>query len=233
MLYAALGDSITYGYDASKDSASYVRRFVRALSGKEKVNLYLHAKPGWTSKHLVKTLPKAPECIFDEAKLVTILVGGNDLLRASPWLLNGSHKNVYSVAQRVQDNLEEIVGMVKRKTNTLIIGTLYNPFPNSVLAEEYMDTVNKAILKIAHQHHIRIADIRRVFHQREHMLIEGYKRGILKDMRFRGNPIHPNDTGHAAIAREFLRVYRVSTGNARKGSQTKQMRTNPTRTKTR
>jgi lysophospholipase L1-like esterase len=219
LLYAALGDSITYGYEASTGDAAYVARFVKFLSRNQSVNLFVHAKPGWTSKHLVKSLPKVPDCIWKEAQLITVMMGGNDLLRASPWLLSGTAKNVQKVAQRFQHNLERIVATVRQPRTTCIIATLYNPFPNSALAEECIGLINQSILHIANQYQLAVADVRNVFRNREQRYIKGYKQGSIRDMRLIGNPIHPNDEGHAAIAREFLTAYRRATVSPRKSRQ--------------
>jgi lysophospholipase L1-like esterase len=218
-LYAALGDSITYGYEASTDDAAYVARFVEYLSKNRSVNLFVHAKPGWTSKHLVKSLPKVPDCIWKEAQLITVMMGGNDLLRASPWLLSGTAKNIQKVAQRFQDNLERIVHTVRQPRTTCIIATLYNPFPNSELAEECIGIMNQSILHIAKQYQLAVADVRNVFRNREQRYIKGYKQGSIRDMRWIGNPIHPNDEGHAAIAKAFLAAYRRATASRRKANQ--------------
>ncbi len=215
-MYAALGDSITYGYEATADDAAYVARFVKSLSKNQNVNLFLHAKPGWTSKHLVKSLPKVPDCIWKEAKVISIMVGGNDLLRASPWVLSGSLTNAQKVVQRFHENLEKIVHTVRKPNNTCIIATLYNPFPNSDLAEEYISKVNRSILHIADRYRLAVADVAKVFRNREERYIKGYKQGSLRDMRFIGNPIHPNDEGHAAIAKAFLAAYRRATAKPRK-----------------
>jgi len=212
MLYAALGDSITHGYDASTTESAWVQRFLRNLSRTQTVNLYLHTKPGWTSGQLAKSLAKVPDVIWAEAKLVTILVGGNDLLRASPRLLNGNYTQVYKVAERVQDNLEAALATVRRKDGIVILGTLYNPFPNSLLAEEYTQTVNHSIRRVANRNGTLVAELERLFHNREDQFIEGYRKGNLRDMRLFGNPIHPNDKGHEAIAKAFLRTYRSAKG---------------------
>jgi lysophospholipase L1-like esterase len=219
LLYAALGDSITYGYEATTDDAAYVARFVKSLSRNQTVNLFLHAKPGWTSKHLVKSLPKVPDCIWKEAKLISIMVGGNDLLRASPWVLSGSLANAQNAVRRYQENLDQIINTVRKPHSICIISTLYNPFPNSELAEEYIGTLNRSILHIADQYRLVVADVAKVFRNREARYIKGYKQGSLRDMRLIGNPIHPNDEGHAAIAKAFLLAYRRATAKQRKAKK--------------
>lgn len=208
MLYVALGDSISYGYSSTRHSRSFPQRIARSLSQAQKVNVYLQAKPGWTSRQLLKSLDAVQPCIWDEAKLVTLMVGGNDLLRASPWALNGNHGYVVRVADRYHQNLCEIVERAKRPQSKFIISTLYNPFPNSLVAEEYTALVNNAVRRVAKKYGLILVELDKAMSGKEARLVDGYKRGTIKDFRLRGNPIHPNDAGHAVIASKFVSAYR-------------------------
>lgn len=215
MLYAALGDSITYGYTAGDENSRYVARIQSSLSKQQAVNVFLHAKPGWTSKQLLKSAERVPDVIWAEARLITILIGGNDLLRAVPWLIEGNTARIMRIAEKVRDNVAELVHLIKRPHSTILLATLYNPFPNSLLAEEYTEAINKSLRMIAQREKVHLADVRKHFFRRESEFIDGYRHGKLRDMRIRGNPIHPNDTGHEAIAQVFLRTYRRTATNAR------------------
>ncbi|MCF8565968.1 SGNH/GDSL hydrolase family protein [Alicyclobacillus tolerans] len=215
MLYAALGDSITYGYSAEDENARYVNRIQSSLSRKQPVNLFLHAKPGWTSKQLLKESRKVPDVIWAEARLITIMVGGNDVLRHAPWLLDGGTTRIFKVADKLRDNLEELIDLVRGPKCTIVLGTLYNPFPKSVMVERYLDVINQSIRSVAQREKLPLADIAKHFVRREGQFIDGYKRGKMTDMRIIGNPIHPNDKGHEAIAQIFLRAYQRSTGGTR------------------
>lgn len=226
MLYAALGDSITYGYASSTEETRFAGRVVSSLSKQDKVNLYVHAKPGWTSKRLLKTLRDVPECIWDEAQLITIMVGGNDLLKALPWLIDGKRRQLGRVTRNLHQNLTEIVRLVKRPQSKIVLATIYNPFPNSAVAEECVEALNKAIRLVVRQEDLILADVRQQFFSREDNFVGGYKRGLVRDFRIFGNPIHPNDEGHLEIARTVLRSYRRSVVQnrmkSRKSSQGRQ-----------
>lgn len=215
MLYAALGDSITYGYSSSSDQSRYVTLIQSSLAKQQPVNLFLHAKPGWTSRQLLKAARRVPDVIWAEARLVTIMIGGNDLLHAIPWLIDGNSSRLIKVADKVRENVSELVHLVKRPSSIVLLGTLYNPFPNSFLAEEYTEAINKSIRSIAQRERVHLADVRKHFYRREHEFVDGYRQGKIRDIRLIGNPIHPNDDGHEAIARVFLRTYRRSVANAR------------------
>ncbi|MBX5435818.1 MAG: SGNH/GDSL hydrolase family protein [Alicyclobacillaceae bacterium] len=213
MLYAALGDSITYGYCATSPERRYVARMQRAL--RQPTSLFVQARPGWTSRQLLRTLRRVPECIWDEAKLVTILIGGNDLLVSAPWLLEGHPGRTFKVAERLYVHLTDIIRYVRRPQSTVIVGTLYNPFPNSLLAKECFHVVNETIRLAAQRERVAVADVAARFANREADLIDGYRRGTLRDLRLIGNPIHPNDAGHEVIASTMLAAYRQAAGAPR------------------
>lgn len=210
MLYTALGDSITHGYSSTSEEKRFVNQVRNSLSKQQKFNLYVHAKAGWTSKQLLKSLQTVPDAIWDETRLFTLMVGGNDLLRISPWLLDGSHRPLYKAADRLYDNIVEIVELVSRPQAKFVIATLYNPFPSSLVAEECVDSLNKAIRAAARKKRLLVADIRNQYLGKEDRYIGGFKTGNIRDFRLIGNPIHPNDAGHLTIARTILRTYRQS-----------------------
>jgi len=216
MLYAALGDSITHGYSSSSEEKRFVNHIQQNLSKRQKLNLYVHAKAGWTSKQLLKSLSSIPDCIWDEAKLITLMVGGNDLLRIAPWLLDGSRRPLYKAADRLYENIVEIASIVQRPQSKIVVATLYNPFPNSMAAEECVEALNKAIRTAVRRKKLLLADVRQQYLGKEQQYISGYKQGNIKDFRFFGNPIHPNDAGHLTIARTILRAYRQSLGRVRR-----------------
>lgn len=217
MLYAALGDSITYGYSASEEDLGFVHQIKRALNRQDRVNLYLHAKPGWTSGQLCKSLKKVPDCIWSEAKVITLLIGGNDLIKSAPWLLDTRSSRITRITERFSENLTEIVRIIRRPQVKIIIGTIYNPFPNSPLVDKYTQQMNRVIESIAHRERLILADINKRFYRKEHLYIEGFRRGVLKDFKLIGNPIHPNDKGHKAIASAYLRAYRASLSKTKLG----------------
>jgi lysophospholipase L1-like esterase len=208
MLFVALGDSITHGYNCSNDSNRFPNLVYRKLKKTNKsVHPYILAKPGWRVRQLRKAVEKLPSCIWEETRYVTILVGGNDLLRALPVLLSNANR-ITSHAQTFQNELGKILQIIKRPNMTIGIGTLYNPFPNSILAERSVAAFNDVIRSVAKRHRLRIADLHSVFLLHESAYIDGYKTGELRNFKLFRNPIHPNDRGHAKIAKAFVRALR-------------------------
>lgn len=210
MLYAALGDSITFGYVASPEKR-FTTRIQSTLAKRQRVSMFVHARPGWTSKQLLRSLKKVPTAIWDEASVITILIGGNDLLRHVPWLLGGDTGRSIKVADRLRENLTEIIRTVRRPHTKILVSTIYNPFPNYLLAAECTTIINKSIRLAVHRENGILVDTHAVFLGKEHRFVEGYRGGELRDFKLRGNPIHPNDAGHEAIARAFLHAYRNAT----------------------
>lgn len=214
MLYVALGDSITHGYESTAESKRFVARIQRELSrNRRRVSLHVQARPGWTSKHLLRSLKSVPDCVWEEAKVITILVGGNDIIWALPWLIQGNSAASMRVAEKLRVNLTDIVRTVKRPGSEIYIGTIYNPFPNSLVAEECTSLINKSIRLVARRENLILMDLHKLFFKAEDKYIKGYRRGVVSDFKWKGNPIHPNDAGHAAIAKAWLNAYRAYHNN--------------------
>jgi len=212
MIYAALGDSITYGHSSTSEDKRFVDILQRSLARSKSctVNVHVQAKPGWTSTDLRKSLKGVPPCVWAEARLVTLMIGGNDLLHAAPWLVEGNVTKMVRVADKLQQNILEIVEEVRPPSGMMIISTLYNPFPNSVVANEATQYLNKAIRTVAKRHKLLLVDVQQHFFRHESAWIDGFRRGEIRDLKIRGNPVHPNDVGHAELAKIFLRSYRRS-----------------------
>ncbi|RIV24565.1 SGNH/GDSL hydrolase family protein [Alicyclobacillaceae bacterium I2511] len=227
MLYVALGDSVTFGYSATRVEQSFVRRLQRFWTRPQRpVHVYLQAKPGWTSKQLLRSLADVQDSVFAEAKVTTLMIGGNDLLRGAPWLINGNHARMLKIAEQLNDHVQQIVQHVRTLGPQMMIATLYNPFPQSLLAVEYTQIVNRLVRRVAHRNGLLLADVAQAFEGREQEWIEGYRLGRMKDFRLIGNPVHPNNAGHAAIAQVFIRAWRQAHPQVQKDRrQTSKLRT--------
>ncbi|UOF90540.1 SGNH/GDSL hydrolase family protein [Fodinisporobacter ferrooxydans] len=206
MLYVALGDSITFGYNCTNEKYYYTNIIFDSLKKSEPfLHQYVLAKPGWRISHLQKAVDKVPGCLWDETKYVTILIGGNDLLRAFPMLLHNENR-LTGYAQSFQKELDTLLQKIKRPRMKIVLGTLYNPFPKSILAETCIQAFNDVVYRMGKRHRVKVVDLYRSFQVNEKRLIDGFRRGDLKDFKFfRGNPIHPTNLGHAKIASMYLK----------------------------
>lgn len=206
MLMLALGDSITFGYGATDPQRSYPQMLRQHFARNQRVSLHVQAKPGWTSRQLNKSLADVPACIFDEAELVTLMIGGNDLLKSAPFLIQGKPERIAQVCERVQTEVEEIVGRANRPYNTFAIATLYNPFPNFDLAEQITLQFNDMIRRVAIRNKLRIVEVENLFRGNEATFVEHYRNGQFRDIRIVRNPIHPTDDGHRALYLGFAKA---------------------------
>ncbi|WAH37429.1 SGNH/GDSL hydrolase family protein [Alicyclobacillus dauci] len=224
MLMLALGDSITYGYGATSPEQSYVRLLTQQFARSGRVSLHVQAKPGWTARQLNKSLEELPECVFDEAQIVTLMVGGNDLLRAAPSLIQGKPDKIAQVCERSRQDIEQIVSRANRPYNSFAIATLYNPFPNFDMAERIVTQWNDMIRTVAARHKLLLMDASKIFRGHESDYVEHYKNGLFRDIRFFRNPIHPTDPGHEALYQGFYATLQKARSNRQKRRVTRQRR---------
>lgn len=207
MLYTALGDSITFGYCSTQPERRYVSRLHSMLGMKQPLNLWVHAKPGWTSGRLLQSLSDLPEDLWEETLIATLMIGGNDLLRAIPFLWTGNPASLIRVSDKLYRNVTQILDRISKPHNVVVVGTLYNPFPNSKIAASCTEVLNNAIRSAAQRDGVEVAEVQNAFKPRAKQCIDGYRRGLMRDIRIIGNPIHPNDDGHQLIAKVFHQAY--------------------------
>ncbi|MWC31047.1 SGNH/GDSL hydrolase family protein [Paenibacillus sp. MMS18-CY102] len=207
MNYLALGDSITYGHSPKTKELPFPIHVQTMLSQANPVNLQLHAKPGWTSSKLLRSLSVSTERFCEEPRLATIIIGGNDVIKYTLPLLTGKVSGLEAASERLYDNVMNMINQIAHPSTTILIGTLYNPFPNWWVMETVTEMINKTIRRIAMLENVHLLDLDRLFRGNEKDWIEGYRYGRFLDLRPIGNPIHPNLEGHRAIAEEIVRMY--------------------------
>ncbi|SIS71049.1 SGNH/GDSL hydrolase family protein [Alicyclobacillus vulcanalis] len=206
MLMLALGDSITYGYGASAPEKRFADRLRARFARQMRTTLHVQAKPGWTARQLFKSLQDLPACIVEEAEIVTLMIGGNDLLRSAPALLTHRRDVLEDVMRRTEEDVERLVEWCKRPHSTFGIATLYNPFPNFSLAEDVTQAYNDRVRRIALRHGLVVVEAYKAFRGHEQEFVEHYRSGQFRDLRLFRNPIHPTDEGHEALAKSFFQA---------------------------
>ncbi|SIR44709.1 Lysophospholipase L1 [Paenibacillus sp. RU4T] len=201
MLYTALGDSITFGENASSFARSYPRLAVASLSSRtRKVVGNVVARPGWTSEDLWRAVKGNPG--ISRSGIVSVWIGGVDMADAA--LASVATRNPPAIQQALSNyrqNLSQILGHLEKTSRARIICfTQYNPFPNSSIAVAGIRALNQTTMEVARRHRVSIAPAHKWFEGRQASLIYGYREGKVEDALSGFMPIHPNDRGHQVIA---------------------------------
>jgi lysophospholipase L1-like esterase len=218
--YIALGDSITYGQNASSICRAYPSRLTSMLRFKGiQVNRYVLAQPRWTSADLAEEIYFDPS-ILECAKVVTVWIGGNDLIRYGLSSLREPATPIQGMMNRYKGRLDMILGLARKMgVKHIICCTQYNQFPNSAIAVDAIRIMNQLITSSATSNHCLVARVDRWFSGNEHNLIFGYQGGNVEDTLSGFAAVHPNDKGHEVIATGLLSsIYPliISAGHLRK-----------------
>jgi Lysophospholipase L1 and related esterases len=208
MEYLALGDSITFGHDLKTKLSPFPSHIQALLEEFDEVEMQMHAKPGWTSDKLLKSLSRSRDYLSEENRLVTLVIGGNDVIKYTLPLLTGNTSGLARAAERLSNNMRSMIDLVSHPKTTILIGTLYNPFPNWWVMEKTTQIINQHIRRLIEWYDVHLLDLEHLFKGNEPYWIDGYRKGRFLDLRPIGNPIHPNVDGHQAIAEEVVRVYK-------------------------
>ncbi|SFM22227.1 Lysophospholipase L1 [Paenibacillus sp. 1_12] len=203
MIYTALGDSITFGENASSFAKAYPQLTVSHLnSGSHKVRGFVLARPGWSSYDLLDAVIWQGSSIISNSAVVSVWTGGVDLANAA--LLSLKTKQplaAKNIATSYRRNLSCILTRIKKGSHARVICcTQYNPFPNSPLSVESVDLLNRTIYELARSYDVTVAPAHTWFEGKQAELIYGYRKGKIEDALSGFLPIHPNDRGHRVIA---------------------------------
>jgi lysophospholipase L1-like esterase len=206
--YVAVGDSLATGAGAQRGYAERYADHLRADGGGS-VRFTNFARDGWTSADLLAALEGDPRFAdaLTRADVVTIDIGGNDLLRAQAQFLAGECSGedcLHDAVDAFQTNWDAIVVAVDRlvaEDTVLITMDLYNPFVAPLRAfglyerlQPFLDRVNEHIRRSAAEHGMTVAPVHAAFNGPEG-LADPVVQGLIAEDR-----LHPSDAGHAVIA---------------------------------
>ncbi|XOK60712.1 SGNH/GDSL hydrolase family protein [Paenibacillus elgii] len=203
MIYTALGDSITFGENASSLAKAYPQLTVSALnSDSRKVRGLVLARPGWSSDDLLDAVIWRGASAIALSSVVSVWIGGVDLANAA--LASFTTKQPLAVKHliaRYRRNVSAILTRIKKGSRARIVCcTQYNPFPNTPLAVEAIGRLNRMISELAHNCNAAVAPTHTWFEGKQAELVYGYRNGKVEDALSGSLPIHPNDRGHRVIA---------------------------------
>lgn len=204
MIYTALGDSITYGDNASSPKLAYPHLAVSAYqrSSPRTIRSYVLARSGWTSGNLLDAVLWQGSEMIKRSSVVSVWIGGVDLANAAitPLVHGGPFPNMELLVQ-FRRNLSAVLRHIRRTGPARIVCcTQYNPFPNSSIADEWIGRLNRTTQAIAAEYGAKTAPSHKWFEGKQAELIDGYREGWLEDILGGTLPIHPNDRGHRVIA---------------------------------
>ncbi|PTM58499.1 SGNH/GDSL hydrolase family protein [Desmospora activa] len=203
--YLAIGDSITVGVGASPGQG-YAPLAVRSLKNTGvPLKLLRAARKGAISREVLAwtTLSPRLRAWIRQAQVISILIGGNDLLRAFlAFRLTQRPAVLTSTLLSYRANLHRIITHIRQLTPVPVFFlNQYNPFPRSPFAANWIDAFNRQIAGTADNWGIPLVDLHDLFLGQEPQWIDGFRTGSLSDVPLLGSkPIHPNNRGHQAIA---------------------------------
>lgn len=207
--FTVYGDSIAAGYGAPPRGGfvPQLSRIAAAAYGRQFpfVNLGI---PGMTSYGLAAALAADPSLLAPlvRSSSAAVLIGGDDLVAAVPALASSGMRGVADALRHSAAAYGRIVqATAARLSGPLVIGTLYNPYPGSPIAEQAVAVYNEAvILPSAALAGAAVAPVYDAFAGRQAQYIAGYRDGIIGHPgRGVRHPVHPNAAGHLAIAQAF------------------------------
>ncbi|WP_239616386.1 SGNH/GDSL hydrolase family protein [Cohnella mopanensis] len=208
MMYSALGDSITFGENASNMAKAYPHLTASSLqSDSNKAHVFVLARPGWSSDDLLDAVKWNGSPMISQSAVVSVWIGGVDLINTALQSLNTSQQlDLNRMMSDYSRNLSAILTFIKKESCAKVICcTQYNPFPNSPLAVEGINRLNRMTSEVAHRCRVAIAPVHTWFEGKQAELIYGYHKGKIEDAASGSLPIHPNDRGHRVIATGLVR----------------------------
>ncbi|WP_036699094.1 SGNH/GDSL hydrolase family protein [Paenibacillus sp. J14] len=204
MIYTALGDSITYGDNATSPRLAYPQLIVSDYnrSTPRPIRGYVLARSGWTSGNLLDAVLRQGSDMIRQSSVVSVWIGGVDLANSAiDPLVNGGPFPNTGILFQFRRNLSALLGHIRKISSARIVCcTQYNPFPSNSLAVEWISRLNETTHGIAASYGAKVAPAHRWFEGKQAELIDGYRGGQLEDLLGGTLPIHPNNQGHRVIA---------------------------------
>ncbi|WP_187273888.1 GDSL-type esterase/lipase family protein [Paenibacillus sp. N3.4] len=196
--YLAFGDSLTVGFGAP-EGYGFVSLYRQKMEQLLNVPVELHqvGKNGATTTHLLQTLESESRLQKDvqEADIITITAGGNDLMQAAiPYFYQSDPNYLKSALHMFETNYKKLIAHIQvlrqgiRAPYVIALIGLYNPLPQVPDADYWVQRFNLFLRKLE-QPHIYIVQVYDAFiGQDRHYLSE--------------DAIHPNEQGYEVFARE-------------------------------
>ena len=193
--YMALGDSLVAGYGAVPATQGYVYLLYKEGAFDKVTNTLLSnaGVPGVTSRQVLEhQVPQAIEAF--RPTVITLTVGGNDLLR----ILKGADAG--QVLSEFQTNFTLILQSLRTALPNarIVVSNLYT-IPQIPGADQVVPVFNQIVASVASAFNVPVADVYSAF-QGRHGLLLIERPGAAPD------EVHPTNAGYHVMAQAFEAV---------------------------
>lgn len=200
--YTAVGDSLTVGFGAMPGNGFVpVYRGMAERRIGEFVSYENFGVNGLTSSELYANMKRSPQLrnSLKEARIITISIGGNDLIRAAksapPQNIAQHFNKALSQCQSNFSGIMQTLNQLKQGSRSPYIVRavgLYNPYPQVEAATQWVQQFNRYINGYSGGSYAA-AEIFSSFYGREHELLSF-------------DHLHPNGKGYKVIAEQLGRL---------------------------
>ncbi|MCD8510609.1 MAG: GDSL-type esterase/lipase family protein [Bacillus sp. (in: Bacteria)] len=200
LVYTALGDSLTLGVGAYF-SSGFVQRYAKLIEDRFKVPVITNvfAKPRIPSMELLHMLTNhTVRHSIKQANIITISIGGNDLLQANkrykktknPYLFEEAEYYFYRNIREILFEIQYIKECISHCPYVIQLIGLYNPMPKLSYSDYWINRFNQ-ILYAQTSSTVQYIDLHYIFTHYNHRVLP--------------IGIHPNGKGYGIIANELGR----------------------------
>ena len=226
--YVAIGDSLTQGVGDSSNQGGFVPALSQALESdfNWQVTPRNYGIAGNTSNQILKRMQEKKDIKRDlkKAKLMTLTVGGNDVIHVIKDNITNLNVNTFSrAAVDYQKRLRQIIELARKENKTLpiYITGIYNPFylnfPEMTEMQTIVDNWNRSTEEVSKEYdNVYFVPVNDLLYKG----ING-KGGVtssdetsqstkssqdsLNDALFEEDHFHPNNTGYQIMSNAILK----------------------------
>jgi lysophospholipase L1-like esterase len=199
-LYLALGDSLTAGYGVGLQY-SFPSILYQRLKNVDPSLSYLNLGVNGLTTGQLNNLVASPALsrYLQQATLITITIGSNDLLHGLPFVFSNDGRVYQKIIRELNVTLEAVGRAIRQvnKHSLLAIAAIYNPVPaaggfivDAHFSQSMIQQVNLYLARWAKKYRAQLIPLDQIFQGRETYLLNR-------------DHLHPNKTGHAVIAEAF------------------------------
>ena len=223
--YVAIGDSLTEGVGDQTNQGGFVPLLANAISESDDVNVVSQnfGVAGNTSTQIYKRMTKEKkiQSAIKKADVITITVGGNDVMKViRTQLMNLTERSFEKPALAYQKQLTEIFAFIRDqnpKAQVYVLG-IYNPFylnfPDITEMQDIIDHWNQATQEIvAQQKKMYFVPINDLLYQgvdgsQGVTTSDGDVQTITNNALFEEDHFHPNNIGYQIMGDAVAEAYK-------------------------